>query len=95
MEPPGSPFTSLPVSLGTSRDLPLGPLSLHSHFHHSFQIQTAKTQELNMLREQTAGLTAELQQRQTQYEDLMGQKDDLNCQLQVTPLACTCLPLVP
>ncbi|XP_059739371.1 GRIP1-associated protein 1 isoform X3 [Bos javanicus] len=46
------------------------------------QIQTAKTQELNMLREQTAGLTAELQQRQTQYEDLMGQKDDLNCQLQ-------------
>ncbi|KAB0343056.1 hypothetical protein FD754_019982 [Muntiacus muntjak] len=46
------------------------------------QIQTAKTQELNMLREQTAGLTAELQQWQTQYEDLMGQKDDLNCQLQ-------------
>uniref|UniRef100_A0A452G5Z2 GRIP1 associated protein 1 n=1 Tax=Capra hircus TaxID=9925 RepID=A0A452G5Z2_CAPHI len=46
------------------------------------QIQTAKTQELNMLREQTAGLTAELQQRQSQYEDLMGQKDDLNCQLQ-------------
>ncbi|XP_010847342.1 PREDICTED: GRIP1-associated protein 1, partial [Bison bison bison] len=78
----GGSFTSLPVSLGTSRDLPLGPLSLHSHFHHSFQIQTAKTQELNMLREQTAGLTAELQQRQTQYEDLMGQKDDLNCQLQ-------------
>uniref|UniRef100_A0AC11C026 GRIP1 associated protein 1 n=1 Tax=Ovis aries TaxID=9940 RepID=A0AC11C026_SHEEP len=46
------------------------------------QIQTAKTQELNMLREQTAGLTVELQQRQSQYEDLMGQKDDLNCQLQ-------------
>ncbi|XP_036696077.1 GRIP1-associated protein 1 isoform X4 [Balaenoptera musculus] len=46
------------------------------------QIQTAKTQELNMLREQTAGLTAELQQRQTDYEDLMGQKDDLNSQLQ-------------
>uniref|UniRef100_A0A8C9EDY9 GRIP1 associated protein 1 n=1 Tax=Phocoena sinus TaxID=42100 RepID=A0A8C9EDY9_PHOSS len=46
------------------------------------QIQTAKTQELNMLREQTAGLTAELQQRQTEYEDLMGQKDDLNSQLQ-------------
>ncbi|XP_067580349.1 GRIP1-associated protein 1 isoform X3 [Pseudorca crassidens] len=46
------------------------------------QIQTAKTQELNTLREQTAGLTAELQQRQTEYEDLMGQKDDLNSQLQ-------------
>ncbi|XP_072811894.1 GRIP1-associated protein 1 isoform X2 [Vicugna pacos] len=46
------------------------------------QIQTTKTQELNVLREQTAGLTAELQQRQTEYEDLMGQKDDLNSQLQ-------------
>ncbi|KAF6390087.1 GRIP1 associated protein 1 [Rhinolophus ferrumequinum] len=46
------------------------------------QIQTAKTQDLNMLREQTAELTAELQQRQTEYEDLMGQKDDLNSQLQ-------------
>lgn len=46
------------------------------------QIQTAKTQELNMLREQSAQLTAELQVRQTEYEHLMGQKDDLNTQLQ-------------
>ncbi|KAM6143661.1 GRIP1-associated protein 1 isoform 1-T1 [Erethizon dorsatum] len=46
------------------------------------QIQTAKTQELNVLREQTTELTAELQQRQAEYEDLMGQKDDLNSQLQ-------------
>ncbi|XP_027622126.1 GRIP1-associated protein 1 isoform X3 [Tupaia chinensis] len=46
------------------------------------QIQTAKTQELNMLREQTTGLATELQQRQAEYEDLMGQKDDLNSQLQ-------------
>uniref|UniRef100_A0A4X1T540 GRIP1 associated protein 1 n=2 Tax=Sus scrofa TaxID=9823 RepID=A0A4X1T540_PIG len=46
------------------------------------QIQTSKTQELNALREQTTGLTAELQQRQAEYEDLMGQKDDLNSQLQ-------------
>ncbi|XP_071069128.1 GRIP1-associated protein 1 isoform X9 [Dasypus novemcinctus] len=46
------------------------------------QIQTAKTQEVNMLREQTTGLAAELQQRQAEYEDLMGQKDDLNSQLQ-------------
>uniref|UniRef100_H0XYG0 GRIP1 associated protein 1 n=1 Tax=Otolemur garnettii TaxID=30611 RepID=H0XYG0_OTOGA len=51
------------------------------------QIQTAKTQELNMLREQTTGLTAELQQRQAEYEGLMGQKDDLNSQLQVTVLS--------
>uniref|UniRef100_A0A286XHB3 GRIP1 associated protein 1 n=1 Tax=Cavia porcellus TaxID=10141 RepID=A0A286XHB3_CAVPO len=46
------------------------------------QIQTAKTQELNVLREQTTELTSELQQRQAEYEDLMGQKDDLNSQLQ-------------
>ncbi|XP_023616701.1 GRIP1-associated protein 1 isoform X2 [Myotis lucifugus] len=46
------------------------------------QIQTAKTQELNMLREQTAQLTSDLQLRQTEYEHLMGQKDDLNSQLQ-------------
>uniref|UniRef100_A0A2K5EZT2 GRIP1 associated protein 1 n=1 Tax=Aotus nancymaae TaxID=37293 RepID=A0A2K5EZT2_AOTNA len=46
------------------------------------QIQTAKTQELNVLREQTTGLAGELQQRQAEYEDLMGQKDDLNSQLQ-------------
>uniref|UniRef100_A0A673VEG4 GRIP1 associated protein 1 n=1 Tax=Suricata suricatta TaxID=37032 RepID=A0A673VEG4_SURSU len=46
------------------------------------QIQTAKTQELNMLREENTGLTAELRQRQAEYEDLMGQKDDLNSQLQ-------------
>ncbi|XP_059535644.1 GRIP1-associated protein 1 isoform X4 [Myotis daubentonii] len=46
------------------------------------QIQTAKTQELNMLREQTAQVTSELQLRQTEYEHLMGQKDDLNSQLQ-------------
>ncbi|XP_051035610.1 GRIP1-associated protein 1 isoform X3 [Phodopus roborovskii] len=46
------------------------------------QIQTAKTQELNMLREQTTELAAELQHRQAEYEDLMGQKDDLNSQLQ-------------
>ncbi|KAL1766498.1 GRIP1-associated protein 1 isoform X2 [Sigmodon hispidus] len=46
------------------------------------QIQTAKTQELNRLREQTTELAAELQHRQAEYEDLMGQKDDLNSQLQ-------------
>ncbi|XP_045326822.1 GRIP1-associated protein 1 isoform X4 [Leopardus geoffroyi] len=46
------------------------------------QIQTAKTQELNMLREENTGLAAELRQRQTEFEDLMGQKDDLNSQLQ-------------
>lgn len=74
---------------------PWGPFHSTFHHHHSLQIQTAKTQELNTLREQTAGLTAELQQRQTEYENLMGQKDDLNSQLQVTPLALTCLLLVP
>ncbi|XP_050998263.1 GRIP1-associated protein 1 isoform X3 [Acomys russatus] len=46
------------------------------------RIQTTNTQELNTLREQTAELAAELQHRQAEYEDLMGQKDDLNSQLQ-------------
>ncbi|XP_038603962.1 GRIP1-associated protein 1 isoform X2 [Tachyglossus aculeatus] len=46
------------------------------------QIQTAKTQELSLLREQSAGLVAELQQRQSEREALMGQRDDLNSQLQ-------------
>lgn len=74
---------------------PWGPFP--SNFHHLrlFQIQTAKTQELNMLREENTGLAAELRQRQTEFEDLMGQKDDLNSQLQVTSLAMTCLLLVP
>ncbi|XP_027289018.1 GRIP1-associated protein 1 isoform X10 [Cricetulus griseus] len=46
------------------------------------QIHTAKAQELNMLRDQTTELSAELQHRQAEYEDLMGLKDDLNSQLQ-------------
>uniref|UniRef100_A0A8C9EE85 GRIP1 associated protein 1 n=1 Tax=Phocoena sinus TaxID=42100 RepID=A0A8C9EE85_PHOSS len=71
-------------SLAELRDQRQGELLEHAAALRALQdqIQTAKTQELNMLREQTAGLTAELQQRQTEYEDLMGQKDDLNSQLQ-------------
>ncbi|XP_051824463.1 GRIP1-associated protein 1 isoform X2 [Antechinus flavipes] len=46
------------------------------------QIQTAKTQELCALREQTAGLATELQQRQAEYEALAGHRDDLSSQLQ-------------
>ncbi|XP_069501591.1 GRIP1-associated protein 1 isoform X2 [Ambystoma mexicanum] len=46
------------------------------------QIQTSKTQEMNLLREQGMALTAELQQRQTENEALMAQRDDLNTQLQ-------------
>uniref|UniRef100_A0A8C0DEU3 GRIP1 associated protein 1 n=1 Tax=Balaenoptera musculus TaxID=9771 RepID=A0A8C0DEU3_BALMU len=71
-------------SLAELRDQRQGELLEHAAALRALQdqIQTAKTQELNMLREQTAGLTAELQQRQTDYEDLMGQKDDLNSQLQ-------------
>lgn len=48
-----------------------------------------------MLREENTGLAAELRQRQAEYEDLMGQKDDLNSQLQVTSIALTCLLPVP
>ncbi|XP_078520783.1 GRIP1-associated protein 1 isoform X1 [Lissotriton helveticus] len=46
------------------------------------QIQTSKTQEMNLLREQGMSLTAELQQRQADNEALMAQRDDLNTQLQ-------------
>jgi hypothetical protein len=62
----------------------LGPPAVpFAHHYHVLQIQTAKTQELNMLREQTSELASELQHRQAEYEELMGQKDDLNSQLQV------------
>ncbi|XP_050972562.1 GRIP1-associated protein 1 isoform X2 [Labeo rohita] len=46
------------------------------------QIQTVKTQELNLLREQNLALNAELQQRRTEQESFMAQRDDLNSQLQ-------------
>ena len=47
------------------------------------QIQTVKTQEMNLLRDQNMALNAELQQRRTDQESFMAQKDDLNSQLQV------------
>ncbi|KAM7134265.1 LOW QUALITY PROTEIN: GRIP1-associated protein 1 [Macrochelys suwanniensis] len=46
------------------------------------QIQTSKTQEMNLLREQSAALGLELQQRQSEQEVLAGQRDDLDTQLQ-------------
>ncbi|KAI7797971.1 GRIP1-associated protein 1, partial [Triplophysa rosa] len=46
------------------------------------QIQTAKTQELNLLREQNMALNSELQQRRTEQESFLAQRDDLNSQLQ-------------
>ncbi|XP_048096683.1 GRIP1-associated protein 1 isoform X4 [Alosa alosa] len=46
------------------------------------QIQTVKTQEMNLLRDQNMALNAELQQRRTDQESFMAQKDDLNSQLQ-------------
>uniref|UniRef100_A0A3B3CUG7 GRIP1 associated protein 1 n=1 Tax=Oryzias melastigma TaxID=30732 RepID=A0A3B3CUG7_ORYME len=56
----------------------------HQEALHSLkdQIQTVKTQEMNLLREQQEALTAELQQRRADQEALMAQKDDLNSQLQ-------------
>ncbi|XP_035512179.1 GRIP1-associated protein 1 [Morone saxatilis] len=47
------------------------------------QIQTVKTQEMNLLREQQEALTAELQQRRVEQESLLAQRDDLDSQLQV------------
>ncbi|KAM6474776.1 GRIP1-associated protein 1 isoform 2-T5 [Liasis olivaceus] len=46
------------------------------------QIQTSKTQEMNLMREQVAALGEELQQRQSEKEALAAQRDELNTQLQ-------------
>ncbi|XP_053706196.1 GRIP1-associated protein 1 isoform X4 [Synchiropus splendidus] len=51
------------------------------------QIQTTKTQEMNLIREQQDALTAELQQRKAEQESLLAQKDDLNSQLQESSFA--------
>ncbi|XP_069799433.1 GRIP1-associated protein 1 isoform X2 [Dendropsophus ebraccatus] len=46
------------------------------------QIQTSRTQELSLLRDQSAALTAELQQLQNEKEALLTQREDLKTQLQ-------------
>nr|XP_056708249.1 GRIP1-associated protein 1 [Euleptes europaea] len=46
------------------------------------QIQTSKTQEMNLLRDQVAAVGAELQQCRSEKEALAAQRDDLNTQLQ-------------
>lgn len=51
------------------------------------QIQTVKTQEMNLLREQQEALTMELQQRRTEQESLLAQRDDLDSQLQESSFA--------
>lgn len=51
------------------------------------QIQTAKTQEMNLLREQQEALLSELQQKRAENESLLAQKDDLQSQLQESSFA--------
>ncbi|XP_059805484.1 GRIP1-associated protein 1 [Hypanus sabinus] len=46
------------------------------------QIQTAKTQEVNQLRDQVTSLTLDIQQRQGEVDGLVAERDDLNSQLQ-------------
>uniref|UniRef100_A0A3B1JN64 GRIP1 associated protein 1 n=1 Tax=Astyanax mexicanus TaxID=7994 RepID=A0A3B1JN64_ASTMX len=46
------------------------------------QIQTVKTQEMNLLRDQNMALNVDLQQRRSEQESLLAQKDDLCSQLQ-------------
>ncbi|KAG8447296.1 hypothetical protein GDO86_014672 [Hymenochirus boettgeri] len=46
------------------------------------QIQSTRTQELSLLREQSSALTVELQQQQNEKETLLTQKEDLKTQLQ-------------
>ncbi|XP_075882849.1 GRIP1-associated protein 1 isoform X9 [Nelusetta ayraudi] len=51
------------------------------------QIQTVKTQEMNLLREQQEALTTELQQRRAEHDSLLAQRDDLDSQLQESSFA--------
>ncbi|KAM8755696.1 GRIP1-associated protein 1 isoform 4-T4 [Acanthopagrus schlegelii] len=51
------------------------------------QIQSVKTQEMNLLREQQEALTADLQQRRAEQESLLAQRDDLDSQLQESSFA--------
>ncbi|XP_056628977.1 GRIP1-associated protein 1 isoform X2 [Triplophysa dalaica] len=53
------------------------------------QIQTVKTQEQNLLREQNMALNSELQQKRTEQESFLAQRDDLNSQLQESNRANT------
>ncbi|XP_053551486.1 GRIP1-associated protein 1 isoform X3 [Bombina bombina] len=53
------------------------------------QIQTSRTQEHSLLRDQNLALTAELQQRQNEKESLLAQRDDLKTQLQESVRANT------
>uniref|UniRef100_A0A8P4K3R4 GRIP1 associated protein 1 n=1 Tax=Dicentrarchus labrax TaxID=13489 RepID=A0A8P4K3R4_DICLA len=60
---------------------------LQSDLTAANQIQTVKTQEMNLLREQQEALTAELQQRRVEQESLLAQRDDLDSQLQESSFA--------
>ncbi|CAB1424113.1 unnamed protein product [Pleuronectes platessa] len=51
------------------------------------QIQTVKTQEMNLMREQQEALTSELQQRRAEQESMLAQRDDLDSQLQESSFA--------
>ncbi|XP_075932470.1 GRIP1-associated protein 1 isoform X2 [Anarhichas minor] len=51
------------------------------------QIQTVKTQEMNLLREQQEALALELQQRRAEQENMLAQRDDLDSQLQESSFA--------
>nr|XP_048689214.1 GRIP1-associated protein 1 isoform X5 [Caretta caretta] len=64
------------------KSLQLRNQKLHQELQAAAQIQTSKTQELNLLREQSAALGLELQEREREKEALAGQRDDLNTQLQ-------------
>uniref|UniRef100_A0A8D0ANU4 GRIP1 associated protein 1 n=1 Tax=Sander lucioperca TaxID=283035 RepID=A0A8D0ANU4_SANLU len=56
-------------------------------FSTSVKIQTVKTQEMNLLREQQEALSVELQQRRGEQESLLAQRDDLDSQLQESSFA--------
>uniref|UniRef100_A0A8C4ZE33 GRIP1 associated protein 1 n=1 Tax=Gadus morhua TaxID=8049 RepID=A0A8C4ZE33_GADMO len=76
-------------TMAEMREQLLGKEKEHEVALHTLrdQIQTVKTQEVNLLREQQGALSAELQQRRAEQESLLAQRDDLTSQIQEASFA--------
>ncbi|CAL8279217.1 unnamed protein product [Boreogadus saida] len=76
-------------TMAETREQLLGKEKEHEVALHTLrdQIQTVKTQEVNLLREQQGALSAELQQRRAEQESLLAQRDDLTSQIQEASFA--------
>ncbi|XP_056451774.1 GRIP1-associated protein 1 isoform X2 [Gadus chalcogrammus] len=76
-------------TMAEMREQLLGKEKEHEVALHTLrdQIQTVKTQEVNLLREQQGALSAELQQKRAEQESLLAQRDDLTSQMQEASFA--------